>query len=224
MSDQGEEDALEVQRLDDKVKARRVLNQLEKQEVEAFRRRASFPTLSMSYVGGEGSLHGAVAMVIGEAPGAQEDQQKRPFIGQSGLVLRQLMLSGGLSPGTTPFFGDSNCWITNVVKYRPPMNRNPTWPEIMSFRTLLRAEWVVIGHPRIIIPIGGIALSAIHGRRVSIMKHAGKMAIHQSKEGYELKIWPMIHPSFGLRNEAIRPIMERDWDRFGKWFSDQNHE
>lgn len=171
-------------------------------------------TMSDRYVPGEGG--NPIAMLIGEAPGAQEDIKRRPFIGDSGLVLRELMTLADLYTGDTPHFGKANCWLTNVIKFRPPRNRTPYWTEVLGVRRLLREEWVAVGMPRHIIPIGGVALSAIYGRQMSILKYAGKPLFETASTGMSMVVFPMIHPSYGLRGgKDIRELLESHWGQLG---------
>lgn len=193
--------------------------------------RSAFPSLGDIYVPGEGADDGnAIAFIIGEAPGAQEVMRRRPFVGPAGRVLRDLMLLADLcstdqwSHGSDDFpetqgYVAPNCWLTNVIKFRPPGNRKPTDDEIKVARPSLRDEWVAVGCPDIIIPVGSTALEAVLGRRESILRSAGKHHKATSKDGTPLHIWPMVHPSFGLRNPAVRPVLERDWERLGEWIN-----
>ena len=175
--------------------------------------------LSERYVPGEGD--NPVAMVIGEAPGAQEDIALRPFVGAAGRVLRDLMAGAGLFTGQTPHFGAANCWLTNTVHFRPPKNRTPTRDEIYVARSGLREEWLAIGKPRVIIPVGGAALHAVKfaKARPPILALSGAVYEYHSKEDGELVyVWPMIHPSFGLRHKSMIRHIESDWRRFKSWF------
>jgi uracil-DNA glycosylase family 4 len=169
-----------------------------------------------TYVGGEGQAHTKV-MIIGEAPGAEEAVRGRPFVGPSGYVLRQLMNGAGLMASN---HGNvrSNCWLTNVCKFRPPNNRKPTEFEIKQLRPLLRYEWQAIGRPKIIIPVGSTALFAVVGERWSILRVAGQLwTIHSARSNMDFSVWPMVHPAFALRNKEARPLLERDWDALIKW-------
>jgi len=195
--------------------------------------RSAFPNLGEIYVPGEGVNEyaddgEALAFIIGEAPGAQEVMYRRPFIGPAGQVLRDLMLLADLcstdqwSHGSDKFPETTgvvkpNCWLTNVVKFRPPGNRKPTDAEIKVARPSLRREWLAVGSPDIIIPVGSTALEAVLGHRESILRSAGKCHKATSKAGNPLYIWPMVHPSFGLRNPAVQPVLERDWERLGEF-------
>lgn len=177
---------------------------------------------SFHYVPGEGDH--PLVMLIGEAPGAQEDLKRRPFVGDSGLVLRELMAIAGLFTGDTPHFGEANCWLTNVIKFRPPRNRTPTLTEIMSVRRLLREEWIAVGMPRIVVPIGKVALGAIYGRERSILKLAGKPRHELASTGLNMIVFPMIHPSYGLRGgKSIQNAMEKDWEELGKLVATMQH-
>lgn len=202
-----------------------------------WRRQRKAANLSHIYVGGEGEKDQPIAMLIGEAPGGHEEIQKRPFVGNAGIVLRDLMAmaglyplawkSGAVGPNYEPPMVDPaggyapNCWLTNVVKFRPPRNRTPEPVEIMSVRSLLRLEWNAINQPQVIIPIGGVALHALYGRRISILATAGKCREQMSATvpGLRLFIWPMVHPSYGLRsgNPHIQDLLERDWQKLRHW-------
>lgn len=181
--------------------------------------RSAFPELSEVYVPGEGD--NPIAVIIGEAPGAQEETKRRPFVGTSGAVLRQLMDTAGLWATDLPDSAcpDANCWLTNVVKFRPPKNRKPTPLEIKAARPWLRMEWEAIGKPRLIIPIGSTALEAVFGRWVPLHKVSGRVIMCTSREGLELAVWPMLHPSFGLRNPVMQPLLEQDWSRLRVWLN-----
>lgn len=195
---------------------------------EAQREDPAFGTLDKTYVPGEGD--NPLAFIVGEAPGAQEAIAKRPFVGAAGVVMRDLMTIAGLRSDWRGKLTNAwvipnckhglppNCWLTNVVKFHPPGNRNPTDWEIASARQYLRREWVAVGAPRIIIPVGGIALYAFTGRRQSILRAAGVMRCARSRiTGDELYVWPMVHPSFGIRNPPVRPLLEKDWERLADW-------
>jgi DNA polymerase len=174
------------------------------------------------YVPGEGASNAKV-FIFGEAPGAQEEMQQRPFVGPAGNVLRDLMDSAGLSAtptSTVPEDGwGPNCWLTNVVKFRPPRNRTPVWQEIALYRPLLHREWLAVGAPRIIIPVGSTALTAVYGSKHSlrILDVAGTTFHLTDRKNQPYYLAPMIHPSFGLRNPEVRPMMERHWSALGDW-------
>jgi uracil-DNA glycosylase len=171
-----------------------------------------------AYVPGEGNDVNPLAMIIGEAPGAEEALRGRPFVGPSGLILRQLMAIAELFTGYTPEFGTSNTWLTNVIKFRPPGNRTPFEPEINQVRGLLRKEWRCVGQPRIIIPVGAVALYAVLGERWSVLKTGGQPhAFYSRRIKRNMVVWPMVHPAYAMRNKEYQPTLERDWMRLAAW-------
>lgn len=189
-----------------------------------------FPSLGKKYVGGEGD--NPKAFIMGEALGATEEVKGRPFIGQAGQVLRDLMAladlytegftadvtSTGFAADTRKMHVPPNCWLTNVVKFHPPKNRKPTEAEVRAFRPLIEREWRAVGSPSLIIPVGGIALRAVTGKPISILRAAGKCHKYLSaRTGKTLYIWPMVHPSFGLRMPPVQPLLEQDWENLGIW-------
>lgn len=188
----------------------------------------AFSGLSKKYVPGEGD--NPTAIIIGEAPGAQEDMQGRPFVGPAGQVLRQLMDLAWLATsyevrGTAdnPNEYGPNCWLTNTIKFRPPGNRKPTLDEIAAARQYLVREWQAIGKPRVVVLVGAVALHAITGKEQSILRAAGKMYTAISKtDGQPLFVWPMVHPSFALRNPGVQPVVEQDWERLGAWLAENS--
>src|ERR1700752_354750 len=99
-------------------------------------------------VPGEGSPDAEV-MFVGEAPGANEDRLGRPFVGRAGALLDELLAAAGL--------GGDDLWITNVVKARPPKNRDPKAPEVAHCMPWLETEVALI-RPRVIVPLGRHAL------------------------------------------------------------------
>lgn len=159
-------------------------------------------------VPGEGSSK-PKALIIGEAPGATENLQKRPFVGASGRILRSLIEDAAeLRP--------EDYFITNTVKYWPgPGNRTPTWEEVEASVPHLRAEYKALECPSVIVVVGGVALAAFRpeGWKRGILDSAGKRL--PLRGGRTLV--PMIHPAYGLRNKTAQPLMEKHWESFGEW-------
>lgn len=181
---------------------------------DAYRSDRAFDKLRTDHivlVPGEGSSRPNV-FIVGEAPGAMENVHKRPFVGASGRVLRSLIKdSAGLEP--------QDYFITNVVKYRPPLNRTPTQEEIAASLPYLRQEFYAVGAPAVIVAVGGVALSVFRpsGETRGILSCAGqpiRLAMGRA-------LWPMIHPAYGLRNESARPKMEEHWTKFGEWYREE---
>lgn len=193
---------------------------------------APFAALSKRFVPGEGD--NPRAFIIGEAPGAQEEIQGRPFVGPAGIMLRRLMLLAGLHadwrgkltkgwvPPSCAEGNPPNCWLTNVVKFRPPRNRTPLPAEIECAKPYIEREWFAVGQPSVIVPVGGVALKAVMGKNVSILRLAGEHILKTSvHNGQTIHVWPMIHPSFAMRladtQPGLKELLENHWLAFGEW-------
>lgn len=136
-------------------------------------------------VWGEGNPNARI-MFIGEAPGRDEDEQGRPFVGRSGQLLNKCIQAAGLTR--------SDVFITNIVKCRPPNNRKPLPAEVAFFKPILLHEIKII-RPTIICTLGSSALEALINTPFSITKIRGKII---SFEGTNLM--PAYHPAYVLRN------------------------
>lgn len=145
-------------------------------------------------VPGEGP-EDAELLFIGEAPGWYEDQQGRPFGGPAGAFLNQLLSSIGLSR--------EQVYIANVIKCRPPGNRDPLPAEIQACRKWLDRQ-IEIMQPRIIITLGRYSLARYFPNE-SISKIHGKAR----KEG-KVVCYPMYHPAAALHQGSLRQIIEAD--------------
>lgn len=158
-------------------------------------------------VPGEGSTRPRI-MIVGEAPGATENTDRRPFVGATGRILRSLITDvAGLDV--------AEYFITNTVKYRPPGNRNPTWEEIEASKPYLRREWRALARPPVVVAVGGVAFSALRAAGSSgILFNAGKRFALPSG----VTLAAMVHPRYAIGNESYRPTMEGHWDAFGKWY------
>lgn len=126
-------------------------------------------------------------MVVGEAPGATEDREGTPFVGDAGRKLRDLLGRAGLSP--------QGCYITNAVKCRPPKNRAPRLGEIRACSSFLRAEMEEV-RPEYVVLLGNTALQAVLGRK-GISKERGHVVEWEGK-----KVLPTFHPAALLRQPA----------------------
>jgi uracil-DNA glycosylase family 4 len=131
-------------------------------------------------------------LVIGEAPGEQEDLAGQPFIGRSGQLLSTLFDLAHINR-------DSETFITNIVKCRPPQNRNPLQDEIMSCSHFLNQQIQLI-QPKIILVLGSHALKTVLGKTFSITKSRGMW--FEKTVNYmptKVNIMPLFHPSYLLR-------------------------
>lgn len=141
---------------------------------------------------------GAKIAIVGEAPGAHEDQQLRPFVGPAGSVLEQCLHAAGLIK--------SEVYLTNVVKVRPPKNDiSPYYNDVNGTFTEAGLEWVSYlleelreHRPNVVVCAGGCAFSALIGPRMKIMKYRGYFF-----DCHSFKIIPTIHPSAALRGMYI---------------------
>lgn len=158
-------------------------------------------------VPGEGAIRPLV-MVVGEAPGAEEDAQGRPFVGKAGQLLDRMLDSKGkigLSRG-------SNCYIANILKCRPPANRNPQSDEI-SFCAPFLAKQIQILKPRVILAAGNIAAKTLLDSNEGITRLRGIFTEFRGTfllEGeYNIPLLPTYHPSALLRDETLKaPVWE----------------
>ncbi len=146
-------------------------------------------------VPGEGNPEARI-LLIGEAPGHHEDTQGKPFVGNSGKFLTELLAKAGLSR--------DDVFITNVVKHRPPGNRDPLPDEIVACRHFLDQQIAAID-PDVIVTLGRFSMARYFpGERIS--------KIHgQPKEVDGRYIVPMYHPAAALHNGSLRPELEADF-------------
>ncbi|MFN3598390.1 MAG: uracil-DNA glycosylase family protein [Aquificaceae bacterium] len=147
------------------------------------------------YVFGEGDPESPV-IFVGEAPGEEEDQQNRPFVGRAGRYLNQKLEEIGLKR--------ESIYITNVVKSRPPGNRKPTLKEMQSCLQYLRKEIEII-KPKLIVCLGSTALEGILGKSLPITKHRGQVFDYPFDR--DIKVLLTYHPAYILRN----PPAEREF-------------
>lgn len=149
-------------------------------------KRCHLSELRTQAVFGEGRVNTKL-MFIGEAPGAEEDQQGRPFVGKAGQLLTKILSSVGISR--------EEVYITNVVKCRPPGNRNPTPEEVGMCWPYLEAQIAII-RPKIIVTLGNVPTQSLLRTKESITSLRGRW--FEWVGG--IKVFPMFHPSFLLRN------------------------
>ncbi|HVE38562.1 MAG TPA: uracil-DNA glycosylase [Planctomycetota bacterium] len=153
-------------------------------------------------VPGEGALN-APLMLVGEAPGLEEDRQGRPFVGPSGRLFERTLSKLAVSRG--------QIYVTNVIKYRTPENRLPRVGEQRVCSGHLRRELDLI-RPKVIGALGAIAARALLGNAVRLKDVRGRRI-----EVMNTTVYPMYHPAFALRNldrdPQILEIFEADLRR-----------
>ena len=145
---------------------------------------------------GEGNPNADV-MFIGEAPGQKEDELGRPFVGQAGKFLDELLASIG--------FKREDVYISNVVKYRPPDNRDPTDEEKAQCMPWVQLEISII-KPKIIVPLGRHSLGHFFPK-LPISQAHGK----PQKLTDEMTIFPIYHPAAALHNGGLRQSLFDDF-------------
>lgn len=144
-------------------------------------------------------------MFIGEAPGAEEDKQGLPFVGRAGGLLNELLEGIGLSR--------ERVFIANVLKCRPPGNRDPEAVEIESCRPYLLQQVELI-QPKVIATLGNFATKLITANPTGITKVRGTPQLHTLGER-TVQVFPILHPAAILRNPGMRPTMEADFAALG---------
>lgn len=151
-------------------------------------------------VPGEGNPDAQI-LFIGEAPGFNENEQKRPFVGQSGKLLRKNIVVAG--------FKEEDVYITNIVKFRPPENRDPLPAEIEFFKPFLDKQIEIID-PKIIVTLGRFSMYKFFGEGVSISRIHGipRKIMWNNKE---ILIFPMYHPAAALRAGDMMKQFEQDF-------------
>jgi DNA polymerase len=139
-------------------------------------------------------------MVVGEGPGAEEDRRGKPFVGRAGQYLDRWLAAVGLDR-------TSNCFIGNIVKCRPPGNRDPLPEESAACMPYLK-EQIDILKPKAILTLGRIATQILCGRSEGIGKLRG-----EELDYLGIPVVPTYHPSAVLRNTDLRPAVWEDLKR-----------
>jgi DNA polymerase len=127
-------------------------------------------------------------MFVGEAPGADEDAQGEPFVGAAGQLLTKMIKAMG--------YERSQVYICNVIKCRPPKNRNPEGDEIEACELFLRKQ-IAIVQPRIIVALGKFAAHFLCGENTPITRLRGNL-----RTFHEIPVMPTYHPAYLLREES----------------------
>jgi DNA polymerase len=163
---------------------------------------------AMNLVFGDGNPEASI-MFIGEAPGADEDRQGRPFVGVSGQLLDKMIAAIGLDR--------TSAYITNILPWRPPGNRKPTTNEVTICLPFIRRHIELVA-PRILVLVGGTAASALLGRTEGITRLRGQWLIYRPEDGggarevpeREVPCMPLYHPAYLLRQPALKREAWRD--------------
>jgi DNA polymerase len=152
-------------------------------------------------VPGEGNPQ-ADLLFLGEGPGYEEDVQGRPFVGRAGQLLTKIIEAMG--------FERSQVYITNVVKCRPPQNRNPNAEEIGACAPYLRRQLELI-QPRIIVTLGNVPTQYL------LNTGAGISSLRGAFQNFgDILVMPTFHPSYLVRNERNRELKRMVWEDMKK--------
>lgn len=155
---------------------------------------------------GEGNPHARV-MIIGEAPGKNEDLQGKPFVGAAGKFLDELLEVAGLKR--------EDVFIANVLKCRPPSNRNPKPEEIEACATFLRQQTQTIS-PDVIVTLGNFATQFILRTGVGITHLRGTV-----QRAGRFLVLPVFHPAAAIYDRSKRDVLLSDFERVGSLVRDR---
>jgi uracil-DNA glycosylase len=143
----------------------------------------------------------AELMFVGEAPGAEEDRQGLPFVGRAGQLLNQLLEEIGLSR--------EDVFIANVLKSRPPGNRDPQPDEIAACEPYL-FEQVRLIEPKVVCTLGNFATKLLSGSPAGITRVRGTPQVHELG-GRTVFLLPLFHPAAALRTPAVKETLRADF-------------
>ena len=152
-------------------------------------RKCELCTKRHNTVFGEGPTENCRVVIVGEGPGADEDATGRPFVGKAGILLTSILQDGGKIPR-------ESLYITNIVKCRPPENRNPTRYEAQACNEFLEAQLSLL-HPDIVVTLGNVPTQWLLKTTQGITSLRGQWIDWRG-----IKLFSMFHPSFLLRNES----------------------
>jgi len=139
-------------------------------------------------------------MLIGEAPGREEDLEGKPFVGRSGQLLDRMLAAIGLT--------EKDVHITNTVYWRPPGNRTPTLQETLVCRPFLERQIALVA-PEVIVTLGGPAAKAVLGVDDGILRIRGRWR-ELDVDGRKIRVMPTLHPAYLLRTPAAKRQAWRD--------------
>ena len=141
-------------------------------------------------------------MLIGEAPGADEDRLGRPFVGLSGQLLDKMLQSVGFSR-------EKNAYISNILPWRPPGNRSPSLTEITLCLPFIQRHIELVS-PKILVLVGSISMSALLNRQAPISQVRGVWQTYTTSTRKTIPALPIFHPAFLLRTPAQKKAAWRD--------------
>jgi DNA polymerase len=144
----------------------------------------------------------AEVMFVGEAPGAEEDRQGLPFVGRAGQLLNELLEGIGMAR--------EGVFIANVLKSRPPGNRDPQPLEIEACKPYLY-EQVRLIEPRVVCTLGNFATKLLSGNPAGITRVRGAPQVHELG-GRTVFLLPLFHPAAALRTPSVKEVLRKDFE------------
>lgn len=145
----------------------------------------------------------APLMLIGEAPGSEEDRAGLPFVGRSGQLLDRILAAIGIERAT-------GAYIANVIPWRPPGNRDPSPLETEICRPFIERQ-IELAAPKVIITLGNPSTKLLLKTQTGIMRMRGSWSAYVSPSGMEVPAMPTLHPAYLLRNPAHKKLAWRDF-------------
>jgi len=145
-------------------------------------------------------------MLLGEAPGFNEDRQGKPFVGAAGKTLNGLLQSARLKR--------EEVYITNAVRCRPPENRDPTDDEIEACSTYLQ-QMMRMMKPKLVIALGRIAARALLGKHVSVGREHGSL-LDCTYAGVNFKLFLTYHPAAAIYSGRTKLELQNDFRKLGE--------
>ncbi len=166
-----------------------------------------FPLVNSSddFVFGSGNPEASMVF-IGEAPGSLEMVEKKPFVGRSGQLLRKTLTKIGINI--------DDIYITNVVKTRPPNNRDPKATEVALFQPILFQELAII-KPKLVVTLGKFALQQFLPKAIITKVHGQQWLINW--QGQEFSIYPVFHPAYALRSSQAKELFIKDINKLKEY-------
>ncbi|WP_262296210.1 uracil-DNA glycosylase [Microvirga sesbaniae] len=149
----------------------------------------------------DGNPDGRV-MLVGEAPGADEDRIGKPFMGRSGQLLDRMLATIGLDR--------TQVYVANIVPWRPPGNRTPTPQEIAICKPFI-ARQIELASPEFVLCLGGPAAQNLLGVKDGILRTRGRWFTYRTEDGREIRALPTLHPAYLLRQPLQKRLGWRDF-------------
>lgn len=141
-------------------------------------------------------------MLVGEAPGRDEDLEGLPFVGRSGQLLDRMLAAIGLDR--------KSAYIANVIPWRPPGNRTPTPQETEICRPFIERQ-IELANPKLLVTLGGPSAKTLLHTTEGVLRLRGNWKTHVTPSGISIPAMPTLHPAYLLRNPAHKKLAWRDF-------------